>query len=177
MRTLLRRCLQKDPQRRLRDIGDARMELEEPPSVSPAEPAVRPTPRRWLYAVAWLLPSTSSSVAISRDGTRVAFVGARGLRTQVYFREIAGLEVKPVPGTTMGNGPFFSPDGQWLGFRHNQSLTEKKVALSGGAPVTIGPVDMFAGANWEADDTSSPPASGEFWWTAEASLATPPPAT
>src|SRR5439155_9668027 len=37
VRTLLRRCLQKDPQKRLRDIGDARFELEEPaPELMPA---------------------------------------------------------------------------------------------------------------------------------------------
>ena len=30
IRKLLRRCLEKDPKRRLRDIGDARVELDEP---------------------------------------------------------------------------------------------------------------------------------------------------
>jgi serine/threonine-protein kinase len=188
---LLRRCLQKDPQKRLRDIGDARLELAEAPGVAPAEPVVRSAPRLLLYAAAWLiagavvagligwrvwrqppapprvarfsisLPPNEVvlSVAISPDGKRVAFAGysggygGPGTRSQVYLREIAGLEVKPIPGTTMGSGPFFSPDGQWLGFRHVQSLATKKVALSGGAPVTIGPVDMFFGSHWEGDDT------------------------
>jgi eukaryotic-like serine/threonine-protein kinase len=41
LRNLLRRCLQKDPQRRLRDIGDARLELEEP-LVEPAKAGAAP---------------------------------------------------------------------------------------------------------------------------------------
>jgi serine/threonine protein kinase len=42
---LLRRCLQKDSQKRLRDIGDARLELEEPPielASSRGEPVSQP---------------------------------------------------------------------------------------------------------------------------------------
>ena len=43
IRTLLVRCLQKDPRRRLRDIGDARLEIEEstahPPVVAPVRPS------------------------------------------------------------------------------------------------------------------------------------------
>ena len=38
VRALLRRCLQKDPQKRLRDIGDARLEMDEGPT-TPAAPA------------------------------------------------------------------------------------------------------------------------------------------
>jgi serine/threonine-protein kinase len=36
VRQLLRRCLERDPKRRLRDIGDARFELDDPRRVSPA---------------------------------------------------------------------------------------------------------------------------------------------
>jgi Tol biopolymer transport system component len=194
VRALLRRCLQKDSLRRLRDIGDARIELEEAPAEpwkpSGAEvPAVRPTPRLALIGAACLvvgaaaagllawslrpqltppavarfaiqlppnqvLPPTGNSVAISPDGTRVAFVGTGGGRTQIYVRELAGLEVKAVPGTAGGGSPFFSPNGQWLAFRSIAGgRTVKKVALSGGAPVTIADVEVFSGADWGADET------------------------
>jgi len=55
VRSLLRRCLQKDAARRLRDIGDARMELEEP--AGPMEAVTEPTrgPRRALLAAACAL--------------------------------------------------------------------------------------------------------------------------
>ena len=42
---MLRRCLEKDPRRRLSAIGDARIELEDA-MAAPAEPALLPTPRR-----------------------------------------------------------------------------------------------------------------------------------
>jgi serine/threonine-protein kinase len=63
IRDLLRRCLQKDPNRRLRDIGDARIEIEEalaePSSALPA--AVAPRRHRW---VPWTLVLLASAVAL-----------------------------------------------------------------------------------------------------------------
>ena len=47
--------------------------------------------------------------------------------------------------------PFFSPDGQWLGFLEEGQL--KKVAVSGGAPVTIATVGAARGASWGSDGT------------------------
>jgi len=42
IRRLLRRCLEKDPRRRLRDIGDALSDLEEPTGTTPPSSPVRP---------------------------------------------------------------------------------------------------------------------------------------
>ena len=47
--------------------------------------------------------------------------------------------------------PFFSPDGQWLAFWSNQSTALQKIAISGGAPVTIGPAANPFGATWGRD--------------------------
>src|SRR5262249_33758455 len=44
IRRLLRRCLEKDPKRRLRDIGDARLELDERQSGSDQDDGARPEP-------------------------------------------------------------------------------------------------------------------------------------
>ena len=44
------------------------------------------------------------------------------------------LDVVPVPGGRRGVGPFFSPDGRWLGFEVGAGVV--KVPLAGGAPVT-----------------------------------------
>jgi serine/threonine-protein kinase len=95
-----------------------------------------------------VVASGGNSVAVSPDGTRMAFVGADGGRTQVYLRDVAGLEAKPVPGTAGGLAPFFLPDGQWVAFRSVAGgRTLKKVALSGGAPVTISDLEVFSGAH------------------------------
>jgi serine/threonine-protein kinase len=45
------------------------------------------------------------------------------------------MEPRPVAGTEGGVGPFFSPDGEWLGFFAEGEL--KKVSLRGGATVTL----------------------------------------
>src|SRR6185312_104454 len=54
VRRMLKRCLEKDPQKRLRDIGDAMALLEEAPSavVAPVAPAA-PPPRSLLARLAW----------------------------------------------------------------------------------------------------------------------------
>ena len=53
-----------------------------------------------------IVSSFGNSVAISSDGTRVAFAGGSGGRAQVYLREIAGLDVKPIApfSLPMANG-------------------------------------------------------------------------
>src|SRR5215471_2759565 len=100
-----------------------------------------------------ILHTTTNSIAISSDGTRVAFAGNREGRTQVYLRQIGQLDIKPIQGTLGGAGPIFSYDGQWLAFHHGASRTFKKVAISGGAPVTMFPYEAGGDGSWERDDT------------------------
>ena len=45
------------------------------------------------------------------------------------------FEIKALPGTEEASNPFFSPDGQWIGFFAAGKLM--KVAVSGGTPLTI----------------------------------------
>ncbi len=63
----------------------------------------------------------------------------------MYLRAIDSLEAVPIPGTENGTDPFFSPDGQWLGFFTSGEL--KKVSLSGGAAVTLASIGRGE-ANW-----------------------------
>ena len=56
------------------------------------------------------------------------------------------LEAKPIPGTEGAVNPFFSPDGQWLGFFAGGKL--KKVSVSGGAALTLGDAAIPRGASW-----------------------------
>src|SRR5262245_4786011 len=58
----------------------------------------------------------TTDVAISPDGTRLVYVGRRGSTQQLYTRVVSELNVTPVPGTEGAIGPFFSPDGNWIGF-------------------------------------------------------------
>ena len=93
--------------------------------------------------------------AISPDGTRIAFnAGLGGAAAQAfYLRSFAELESKRIKDVLSGGAPFFSPDGRWVGFITNSApFVIGKIALSGGAPITICPHDAFAGATWADGD-------------------------
>lgn len=67
------------------------------------------------------------------------------------MRRVDQLEATPVAGTEGGFDPFFSPDGQQLGFATFNDL--KRVSLAGGSSVAICPVDaFFSGASWGPDN-------------------------
>ncbi len=95
------------------------------------------------------LDTVRSAIAISPDGMRLVYAaGLSNLTTQLYLRAMDGLEVRPIPGTEGGGNPFFSPDGQWIGFNSRAQLM--KVPVNGGIPVSL--VDItapsFFGASW-----------------------------
>ncbi len=86
------------------------------------------------------------AVALSPDGNHLVYVANRGGTQQLYLRAMDSLEARPIPGTEGAVNPFFSPDGQWLGFFAGQKL--KKVSLSGGAALTLGDAATPRGASW-----------------------------
>jgi serine/threonine protein kinase/Tol biopolymer transport system component len=92
------------------------------------------------------------AVALSPDGTHLAYVVREGLTQRVYLRAMDSLEARPIPGTegpvsgTNFAEPFFSPDSQWIGFFAGGKL--KKVSVSGGAALTLCDVLLSSGASW-----------------------------
>jgi serine/threonine-protein kinase len=86
------------------------------------------------------------TVALSPDGTHLAYVARQGGAQQIYLRAMDSMETRPIPGTEGAVNPFFSPDGQWLGFFANNKL--KKVYVSGGAALSLGDVTFPFGASW-----------------------------
>jgi serine/threonine-protein kinase len=91
-------------------------------------------------------------LAIAPDGSRIVYV-ANG---RLYLRALDQLEAVPIPGTEAGGAggfartPFFSPDGQWIGFWQSGQL--RKVSVSGGASTTICEnVIVPLGASWGRD--------------------------
>ena len=72
--------------------------------------------------------------------------------TQLYRRELDQLDAVAIAGTENGDGPFFSPGGEWLAFDSDGVL--KKVSLRGGpATTTCALPGAFRHATWTADDT------------------------
>ena len=105
------------------------------------------------------LPATSSirpsrtAIAISPDGRVVVFSAARGGAAQLYRRPLDRAEATPMPGTDGAAGPFFSPDGAWIGFWADNKI--KKIPAAGGPAFTICdlPPGGVWGAGWAQDGT------------------------
>ena len=62
-----------------------------------------PEPPRW-----WAL-------ALSRDGTQLAYAAVEDNTHRLYLRPIGELESHPIPGAEKALMPFFKPDGKWGG--------------------------------------------------------------
>lgn len=91
-----------------------------------------------------------TAMAFSPDGKVLVFAGTAGMTTRLYRRPLDQAEAVPIAGTEGGDGPFFSPDGQWLGFYADNSL--KKVSTGGGPAVLICKLQgVLWGATWGAD--------------------------
>ena len=88
------------------------------------------------------------AVTLTPDGTRLVY----SANQQLYLRSMDDMETTPIRGTEGGGrSPFFSPDGDWVGFYSERKL--KKVPITGGAPVTLCEADNPYGASWGSDDT------------------------
>jgi len=126
IRRLLRRSLEKDPSKRFRDIGDARIELEEamhgaPPDAAPAARAPRASRRM-------LLPALILGLAIGAVGAGliVSRFGAGRSRVPMRFVTVtnfSGVEAQPS----------LSPDGRSVAFVSNRDGSyDIWVGLAGG---------------------------------------------
>jgi len=111
VRVLLQRCLQKDPKQRLRDIGDARISLEEvlsgaPEGVSSAGVSPALATPTWRRALPWALFGVTAVGLVA-----LAFVHFReksSAPAPVQRFEIAA------PDPSAGSLSLLSPDGKWL---------------------------------------------------------------
>jgi eukaryotic-like serine/threonine-protein kinase len=127
----------------------------------------RPTPQP-LRRFSISLPSTApveSAIAISRDGRRLVYCSSD--TAPLYLRSMDTGEVRPLLGTEGARVPFFSPDGEWIGFDVEGGL--KKIAVAGGAPVLVCKTPMVRGATWLPDDTIVFALQGDLPWRRVAS--------
>jgi Tol biopolymer transport system component/DNA-binding winged helix-turn-helix (wHTH) protein len=92
-----------------------------------------------------------SALALSPDGIHLVYSAHQGGLQQLYLRPLAELEAKPIPGTEGAVQPFFSSDGQWLGFFADGKL--KKVSVSGGVARSLSDAGDPRGAIWGSRGT------------------------
>jgi eukaryotic-like serine/threonine-protein kinase len=196
---LIRRCLERNRERRIPAMSIARYVLDEPQAVTASS-----TPATRLHAAAlasvsviagavavvgaWVLSRPAPTapavpvrfaivpppreapmfqgadrdIAISPDGRFIAYRGGTG-QPRLFIRRIDELEPRPLTETGDVRAPFFSPDGNWIGFW--KASVYYKISVNGGPPIplyqSVGPP---RGASWGDDNTivlsTSDPATG-----------------
>ena len=90
-------------------------------------------------------------LAMSPDGRAVAFVARTGGPLCLHVRRLDTREDLSLPGTEDARDPFFSPDGEWIGFFDSHQLM--KVSVHGGEPIALAPSTADRGAVWLDDGT------------------------
>ena len=92
------------------------------------------------------------SIAVSPEGRTMAYAASRGgLAPQLFVRSLGALEATLLAGTDGAREPFFSPNGQWIGFFAQGKL--KKVLTVGGGVQTLADAAIGLGGSWSGDDT------------------------
>jgi Tol biopolymer transport system component len=161
---LLRKCLERDPRKRLHDIGDAWDLLDLAPARSAAPPSGG---ARVAWGIAALFAAAAATLAVihfrerasvpevlrfevqappqnalgiylalSPNGRRLAFTARddKGV-VRLWLRDIDALEARVLPGTEDAWSPFWSPDSRHLAFAVERTL--KRIDVAGGLPQTI----------------------------------------
>ena len=136
VRRLLRRCLQKDVKRRLRDIADARMEIDDAlAEPAGAEAAALPVTggqsrRAWRLALPMLAVGLAAGVGVG------LFVGQR---RQPPGAPAFDRMVRLVASAAHEFGPVISPDGKWVAYLSNaRGPADVWVKfIAGGDPVNL----------------------------------------
>jgi serine/threonine protein kinase len=178
---ILRRCLEKDPKKRLRDIGDAIPLLEGTPESAPArrpwlawsiaavlliallllagprffeQPPVPEAPVRSQIALPEKVTADpSDSFSLSPDGRHLAFTaaGSDGVM-RLWIRTLDALQARQVPGTESNWIPMFFWSPDSRFVAFSSGGKLKKVDIGGGAPSTICDLPMSAlGGSWNRD--------------------------
>jgi serine/threonine protein kinase/Tol biopolymer transport system component len=177
VRLLLERCLEKDPKKRLRDMGDIELLMGQ----AEALPVSRGGGLRqwvWIAATAALTltlaalsfvhfretappallatidPPEGTTVlqglAISPNGRFLVMAPEVQGRRQLWLRSMDVDQLQPMPDTEDAVQPFWSPDSRNIAFFANGKL--KKVTLSGGPVQSLCNVADPFGGSWSNDD-------------------------
>ena len=136
VRLLLRRCLQKDPRRRLRDIGDARMEIDD----AIAQPAMTgamtvPVERVQQRRRSWL----AISIFLAGLAAALSIAWLAGRRPETVAAPTFDRMIRLVSTPAHEFGPVISPDGKWVAYLSNaRGPTDVWVKfIAGGDPINL----------------------------------------
>lgn len=154
----------------------ARAEAQGAPEPAAAAPAAAASVRLAIpiNPLTPLVLGANGAIAVSPDGLRVVYLAMANGTRQLFVRALDRFEAAAIPGTEGASHPFFSPDGEAIGFQSGRKL--QTVAFAGGPPVTLCEVTELRGASWGAggDIVFAPgPASGLWRVRASGGAASP----
>lgn len=87
-----------------------------------------------------------SDVIVSRDGTRIAYLS----RGHLFTRKLDESNITELTITQGATSPFFSPDGEWIGFIANGKL--RKISIEGGSEIVLCDTgSSYTGGDWGED--------------------------
>lgn len=90
---------------------------------------------------------TERALAISPDGSAIVYVAGGAAGPRLYRRLLESFEATPIPETEGAGNPFFSPNGEWVGFTARRKL--QRVPFHGGPAQTICALNGdVRGATW-----------------------------
>ena len=89
------------------------------------------------------------TLAFSPDSTMVVYPSLAQGRPRLFKRRLADGQTTTIDGTGGGEHPFFSPDGQWLGYVDEGRIW--KMRVDGGTPIVVATLSSVAGASWGDD--------------------------
>jgi Tol biopolymer transport system component/tRNA A-37 threonylcarbamoyl transferase component Bud32 len=186
---VMRRCLEKDRERRWQSIGDVTAELRwivANPIAAPVAAAPQAPPSRFGWVVKMFagvlatlvligglrvmralsgggveadLPTLrleittaatdDPTMALSADGTQIAFVANQNRVPMLWVRSLDAIENRALPGTEGASFPFWSPDGRSIGFFANDKL--KRIDVASGMPLVVADARNARGGTWNRD--------------------------
>ena len=135
VRLLLHRCLQKEGRRRLRDIADARIEIDDaiaqPGESQAASSTVAPARGRW--------PSWQVASVLAAGVAAAAGIGWAAGRRETVAAPSFNRMIRLVSTPAHEFAPVISPDGKWVAFLSNaRGPTDVWVKfIAGGDPVNL----------------------------------------
>ena len=183
LRPLLKRCLEKDPKKRLRDLGDMELLLAPPTTSASLPPAARRS-----ALVPWMAAAALAIIAAAASW--MAWGAPRPQEKTTVRLDLDFGPDRSVNATAYGADVVLSPDGTRLAYvSHNRLFTRqldqplatelagtegtanpffypdgqwiafsgggklKKTAVAGGASVTLCDTSIFMGGSWGEDGT------------------------